>query len=211
MCRSALKYNYKVKVSLLERTFSGQTIHEFTPIPPMQTPRTTTKTISRPSASIARDVVALSCPCGPREWIGKRCVRAVTTSPVTLRYDGGTVCSYDPEAQRWKMEHDDGFVEWLALFEVILGVQLHCVRVPSASKTCQGHWISGQPCCYKAQPPDFVYCGRHAPTGRESAAITLCQGVWASGTPCSCKAQPPDFVYCGRHRRIPPLAANAHN
>ena len=177
----------------------------------MQTSRTAKKTICRPSASIARDVVALSCPRGPREWIGKRCVRAVKTSPVTLRYDGGTVRSYDSEAQTWKMEHDDGFVECLALYEVILGVQLHCVRVSTISNTCQGHWISGEPCCYKARPPDFVYCGRHAPTpaetatvaelpkGRKKAKVTQCQGVWASGAPCSCKAQPPDFIYCGRH------------
>ena len=126
----------------------------------MQTSRTTKKTISRMDSAIAKDVVALSCPCGPREWIGKRCTRVVKARGGKFRYDMGTLRSYDAKSDTWELAHEDGFVEWLALYEVILGVQLYRVRVP---KICQGRWVNGVPCYCKASPPNFLYCGRHVP------------------------------------------------
>ena len=82
--------------------------------------------ISRIDAAIAPEVLALTPKRAPAYWLNKRCARVLTVPGGILGYVDGTIERY--HNGKWLLRHDDGDVEWLQEYEVVLGVQLFLVQ-----------------------------------------------------------------------------------
>jgi len=93
------------------------------PPPPLPRPQ---KVISRIDAAIAPEVLALTPKRAPEYWLNKRCARVLKFPGGILGYVDGTIERY--HKGKWLLRHDDGDVEWLQEYEVVLGVQLFLVQ-----------------------------------------------------------------------------------
>ena len=85
--------------------------------------------ISRIHPDASDAVLKMAMPAENQYWVGRQLTRIVVNASGTIiGYIIGTIVRYLEASHLWCVAYENGHTELLELYEVVLGVQLYCVR-----------------------------------------------------------------------------------